>query len=659
MRFLPRGRADRLFAAYFAAILGLRLALLLCSQQSLNGDEASVGLMARHILERGERPLFAEGSDYNGGAALTAYVATLPIRVLGLSELSIKLVPFVFSLVALLTVYGFVRATSGDLPALGAAVVYGTAVWLLKWSFEARGAYSECQALTVLVFWALCRRSLGSERPRIRDDLLLGFLCGFGVYLLETFAAVAVTCLVFLLLRDKLSQLWRGVAAWLAGVALGSAPLLRYGRGAESLHPMPLLQGVEHAPLTLLRTLTDYLPRAMGYDNLEGFPALRFFPNGLEYLLLVCSISAFVVWRAAELRRVPGELRQRQPVQVLAAAVLLGYVGIYLLLYSMHPLAGQDARHLLFLEPPLSILAGLGLAEAWKRRAALPRAVAWGGLLLVVMAFSDRAWQAARLFEDDGVYGPLGRSDPRVADLMVAFLDGQGIARVVSEDWDLTWRIVFKTGERIAAVHAYAQLPRLLARADSPPLAVILEPGTRVGRKIGRRLERDERAEQFPVAGKAVYVVKRAPETPGRPAAPAAAKSATLEPDTYLAFGDSITEGDGSSDSGGYRTRLASKLLARFGRATVIDGGESATGSQAGVRRIGDALAQYRPACTLILYGTNDWTDDAGSRDEGVTRRSLRRIVQAVLAAGSRPFLATLPPTHVGSDPAASLARNR
>jgi lysophospholipase L1-like esterase len=125
---------------------------------------------------------------------------------------------------------------------------------------------------------------------------------------------------------------------------------------------------------------------------------------------------------------------------------------------------------------------------------------------------------------------------------------------------------------------------------------------------------------------------------------------------TYMAFGDSISEGVGSSDDTGYCRRLEARLRGHFGVAVVEADGMSGTDSHRGARRVGKALARHRPSATLVLYGTNDW-DETGT--ETLTVNSLRRIVRQVKVAHSLPFLATLIPTNVGSDARASAERNR
>ena len=80
-------------------------------------------------------------------------------------------------------------------------------------------------------------------------------------------------------------------------------------------------------------------------------------------------------------------------------------------------------------------------------------------------------------------------------------------------------------------------------------------------------------------------------------------------PNLYLAFGDSITYGDGSSDGGGYRDELRADLRAYWGKADITNDGAPGTKSNKGETRVGASLGKNRPAYLLILYGTNDWND--------------------------------------------------
>jgi lysophospholipase L1-like esterase len=128
-------------------------------------------------------------------------------------------------------------------------------------------------------------------------------------------------------------------------------------------------------------------------------------------------------------------------------------------------------------------------------------------------------------------------------------------------------------------------------------------------------------------------------------------------PNVYMAFGDSITQGDGSRGRRGYRDALQSLLLSHFGRAEVVDEGISGTDSDRGADRIGASLARARPAFTLIHYGTNDW-NGFGCRTVCGTAESLRRMVRSCRAASSLPVVSTLIPVNPAYEDRFASARN-
>jgi acyl-CoA hydrolase len=119
-------------------------------------------------------------------------------------------------------------------------------------------------------------------------------------------------------------------------------------------------------------------------------------------------------------------------------------------------------------------------------------------------------------------------------------------------------------------------------------------------------------------------------------------------PHTYLAFGDSITHGDGSRHGEGYRRRLESMLTDHWGpNARVIDDGVEATRSDDGAARIDRSLGRTHPAYVLVLYGTNDWNTFACHRvDTCDTDRDIRSMIRSIKAAGSLPIIGTIPPVN-------------
>jgi lysophospholipase L1-like esterase len=123
----------------------------------------------------------------------------------------------------------------------------------------------------------------------------------------------------------------------------------------------------------------------------------------------------------------------------------------------------------------------------------------------------------------------------------------------------------------------------------------------------------------------------------------------TNRTNVYMAFGDSITFGEGSNDGSGYRSYLEADLRSYWGgTASVRNEGQSATRSNTGAQRIGRSLDRTRPAYTLILYGTNDW-NDLECRDERFpcyTIDSLRSMIREARSIQSNPILGTIIPVN-------------
>jgi lysophospholipase L1-like esterase len=129
---------------------------------------------------------------------------------------------------------------------------------------------------------------------------------------------------------------------------------------------------------------------------------------------------------------------------------------------------------------------------------------------------------------------------------------------------------------------------------------------------------------------------------------PATLATGGNRPRNYMAFGDSITSGDGSKDGSGYRNYLAGNLASYWGGShNVINEGVPGTTSNKGESRMGPSLSRDRPAYTLLLYGTNDWNDCRGHAPaDCYTIDSLRSMIIQAREVNSFPILATVPPVN-------------
>jgi lysophospholipase L1-like esterase len=155
------------------------------------------------------------------------------------------------------------------------------------------------------------------------------------------------------------------------------------------------------------------------------------------------------------------------------------------------------------------------------------------------------------------------------------------------------------------------------------------------------------RADSLPAYFSSPGVSVSVPASADVPVPARLALGARNRPNVYLAFGDSITFGTGSSDEEGYVDDLRAQLRSFWGRADMVNDGQPATRSSAGEARIASSLGQSRAAYALILYGTNDWNEpECRNEFPCYTIDALRSMVQDTRSAGAHPIVGTIPPVN-------------
>ena len=144
---------------------------------------------------------------------------------------------------------------------------------------------------------------------------------------------------------------------------------------------------------------------------------------------------------------------------------------------------------------------------------------------------------------------------------------------------------------------------------------------------------------------------------------------------TFLAFGDSLTEGKTTLIGPGavevpsgivlfstsYVELLYSKLTDRYQDQSIRIIAEGVGGQITGEDkfRLADVLTQYKPDVLLLLEGTNDMLNFPNQGGIDSAAGALQRMVQDAKARGARVFLATLPqmiPTGFRTSPDSAAA---
>ena len=113
-----------IFSSVVTAALAARLYLLYTTQHFLDGDEALIGLMSKHIIELGEHPVFWYGIHYNGGGSWEAHLGALMMLMGGYSDYSVKFAALIISIILLIILYLWIKDSFGSQVALLGSFFY-------------------------------------------------------------------------------------------------------------------------------------------------------------------------------------------------------------------------------------------------------------------------------------------------------------------------------------------------------------------------------------------------------------------------------------------------------------------------------------------------------------------------------------------------------
>jgi len=141
----------------------------------LDGDECIVGLMAKHLLEGKELPLYFYGQSYGFSFIELLFIAVFYF-LFGISAMSVKLAMLCLWTIGVLFFYKALRqinAPDSFTPLLISLVLALLPAWAI-WSMMARGGYLTAFTLSNICLFMLFRQS---KQNAFFSFLIPGFLC--------------------------------------------------------------------------------------------------------------------------------------------------------------------------------------------------------------------------------------------------------------------------------------------------------------------------------------------------------------------------------------------------------------------------------------------------------------------------------------------------
>ncbi|MEV0607100.1 hypothetical protein AB0I61_12105 [Polymorphospora rubra] len=472
--------------------VGYRLAVLLAQAPPTNSDEATTGLVALHVSQGREFPLFFYGQYYMG--ALESYLAAPLFLLTGPSVLALRL-PNLLLYAAFLALMW--RLTSRLYTPWLAALTVGLLALgsdrILKNQLIAGGGYPEMNPAGALLMLLAVNLGLGVVRRRAAGYAVFGLVAGLTLWddwLVLPYVGAAGLLLLLTGWRDLPG---RHGAALAGGLLVGLVPIVAHNLTAapehRSLAVYANLSGADASwPDRLFGGVLFGLPMGTGFC-----PPGRCEPWQLWWGLLVpvlLVVAGVLAWRGLRRTGSAGfpDAPGAGPVVQGGRLALVGAAALTLLAYAVSAAAGstpvESARYL----SCLLISAPAVLWPLWRLAARGPgrwRAAGAGALaaLTATMVVATAAFVAHL-----PAYGR--QADARAE--LVAALDERGITRFYGGYWTCL-PITFATRERIVCAvidddlrpgwDRYAPHRDLVAAAPAP--AYVLPAGSATSRAVG------------------------------------------------------------------------------------------------------------------------------------------------------------------------------
>jgi Dolichyl-phosphate-mannose-protein mannosyltransferase len=437
-----------------AVLLLSRGAILFSGQRYLRSDEAVVGMMAKHVVTRGETPLFLYGQNYGGGHAILAYMAAPLFAVFGRSAMLLTGLTGLVALVNVYLVWLIMARFFNSTIALGGAALYAFSPPVVYQAFLINGGNeSFCLALLGLYFFL---RAYQSPALRPAGLLLAGLFAG-GAYYAMDYALLYIIVFAVVWAWSPRQGRFRGLGLLCAGFAIGAMPLIIFNLAHDFANFRRMFSGGaggEQPPLimracaALWHALTHGLPIFFTGEIDDYKDTVMPGPTAwLHMAVAIVAVVGLVIENGRELPKVLRGLWTRGrgvlvPVALLPLAFVVVYMGMYCVAGFSGPLR-RTPRYFLPLTPFVSMLIAVFLLRKRPAQWARLTGVALVGLVAVLglaasLQMGMRTWHEEHRIRTGG---------PAIRELAQYCADNK--ITLVIAPYEIQWRLMFESDEAI------------------------------------------------------------------------------------------------------------------------------------------------------------------------------------------------------------------
>ena len=370
------------------AILGIAVLVRVSAMfyHFISGDDATVALMAKHILSGENLPAFFYRQSFMG--SLNGFHLVPALFVFGPSVLLVRLNAVAWSLLFPLGLYVLARRIFDESTARVTLLLAAVPPFLMTYYSTVAEPHFETNTFgVILLLLALGALTATTETRRTRSLACLGFVAGLACWTNMKAVVVLGPVLLLLLAQDPRLPLRRGGLLLGAGVVLGSLPAWLFyltqpdpGQGNIASARRFLVMGVDLSWPLVSEFLVNVLSLPIGLYYFGPFTPLR-----LAGLVLCGGVYLAAVALAGvdAVRALRGTLPARRAWGLWALLLTLVATFAALYLSSLNTLNDWSrGRYVLPAYIPLFLLLGAAIVRVARRSRLLA-----GAVLMFVLAF--------------------------------------------------------------------------------------------------------------------------------------------------------------------------------------------------------------------------------------------------------------------------------
>ena len=350
----------------FAIAIVMRLWLIYTSQHFLDGDEAVVGLMSKHIIDNGEIPLFWYGLHYNGGCSWEAFLGASMMILGGYSDISLKFSPLIISVILIYFIYRWSKENFGGEIAVLTIFFYIFSVTFIQWNLKLRGHLALVTIIAVL-FWAYYR-FLYKNTPKRISSWIVGLLSGAAIWCMASSIIVIFVFFLFWFHQNRRFLISADFRKFFIAFIIGSIPLIYENLKYNFINVKHLFMGGA-SDLSLWSVfakipsnLISRFPKLFHWDNVHNYSESIPWFAWIGYLIAVIAFIYFLVGIYKPLLRWVKALISKSYSENCEAEKLLFiavYVVIFLLIFTFSSFSEMSPRYLLVIMPCIFLIIAL------------------------------------------------------------------------------------------------------------------------------------------------------------------------------------------------------------------------------------------------------------------------------------------------------------